>query len=391
MVRNEPLSATSFLLTIKRAPNESRLFSFQPGQYAAIGFKKGIRPTAARCFSIASSPTDQSILKFGIRIKGKFTQSLSRLPPGHEVTVRGPFGGFVYDAERDQDTILLAGGIGISPFIGMVEFASDTGAQNPMQLLYSCHGQDDVPFAPYIKELENRNPRFSSTLFIGKGPTDSLAHRQVVTGHITADVLDRVTANRYSGKTFFICGPTPFMNAMVQLLRDKNVREDRIMTEAFGQGSNRQTGKIRSWPINVYSLGAVGLAAGSFAIMISDLIKTLPPSKVLDPSNTARQSTLTSNRQTDLDSLVNDLPSVESPNPSSTAVVEAERQMVAAQPTTTPTNSQPTTTSSKPASPTPSSTPASTAQPVTQTVTAAPAPAPTPKCTTTQSGITTCQ
>jgi len=58
---NQPLTPTTLLLTLKKDPS-TKPFSFQPGQYASLSFKKRGRPTPTRCFSIVNSPTDQSVL-----------------------------------------------------------------------------------------------------------------------------------------------------------------------------------------------------------------------------------------------------------------------------------------------------------------------------------------
>lgn len=389
MVGSALLTKTTVLLTAKKSDEESKQFSFQPGQYAAISYKNRWRPTATRCFSIASSPTDQSILQFGIRIKGGFTKGLLKLQPGDELNVRGPFGGFVLNTARDKEAVLLAGGIGISPFIGMIRFATDAQQPNPITLLYSCHSQDDVPFLPEIQRLEHANHNFKAAFAIGTGPTQNIQHPNVHAGRLTPELLDNHTSGIYTDKTFFICGPTPFMNGMVALLRSKGTPESNIMTEAFGQGSSRQTGKIRSWPFNIYALGAAGLAAGSFAVMVGDLIKTLPPKAVLDSNNTARKNVLTNDRQADLDALVNQLPTTESSMPATNAVNEALQQVAAGQTQTTqptaaaPTPSKTTNPTATPSTSTPTVTPSPTPTPV---PTPTPTPAPKPVCITSQSG-----
>lgn len=374
---SELITPTTILLTARRADSEPRLFSYQPGQYAAIGFKKHFRPTAARCFSLASSPTNQSHIQFGVRVKGKFTKALLSLKPGDELDVRGPFGGFVFDAERDKEAVLLAGGIGISPLLGMARFAADTQLPNPITLFYSCHSADDLPFAPEIHALEKQNENFEAYYAIGEGLPEGISHPRVCTGRISEEFIEQAIGKNWQKKTFFICGPTPFMKAMASMLKSNGVPQKQIMTEAFGQGSTKQTGKIRSWPFNIYALSAAGLAAGSFAVMTSDLLKILPSESVLDPNHPSRMSKLTNNRQADLDALVNNLPESTSTAPPTSAVTQAltdtTQQQTPAQ-TAAPTTPTPSTTT-----PTPTPAPAPT-----------PTPTPKPKCTTTQSGVVIC-
>lgn len=369
--KNEHLTASTLLLTLTRTEDGSTPFSFQPGQYAAISFKRQKRPTAARCFSIVSSPTDQSTLQFSMRTAGRYTKALSTLRHGDEVMVRGPFGGFVLDANRDKDTIMLAGGIGITPFISMVRYATVTGLTNNLTLIFSCRNQEDVPFAEELKSLEQRNSHLKVIYVIGEGPTDKFIGQKVVKGRITPEIIDTVSSGDYGNKSFFICGPPPFMKGMSNVLQGKGVSSNRIMTEAFGQGSHRQTGKIRSWPFNIYILSAVSVGLVSFVVMIGDLIKTLPSSPLLGSSSTTPLTSPVNTRQTDLDSLVRALPDLADSSSATQAATKALQQ------TSNTSKSQPQTTTP---APTPKPTP----------TTPAPAPKPTPKCTTTQSGVTTC-
>ncbi len=73
-------------------------------------------PLGARPFSIAHQ--DQQSLHIYIQVLGKATQSLARLCPGQEVLVWGPLGqGF--ELEPETPTLLLAGGMGLAPFVGL--------------------------------------------------------------------------------------------------------------------------------------------------------------------------------------------------------------------------------------------------------------------------------
>jgi len=379
-MRNEWLTPSTLLLTLKKNTDESKLFSFQPGQYAAISFKHRKRPTAARCFSIVSSPTEQSILQFSMRSKGRYTRALADLKEGDEVKVRGPFGGFVLEDAHGSETVMLAGGIGVTPLISMIRFATDTNLNLKISLIYSCSTQDDVPFAEELIDLEKHNPNLQIFFVIGDGPIDKFANQKVIAGRINAGIIDNVIGNKYPNKTFFVCGPPPFMRGMSAILKDKQVTDNRIITEAFSQGPNRQTGKVRSWPFNIYVLGAAGLALGSFVVMVSDLMKTLPPSTIINSATNTKLRSSGNSRQSDLDAMINELPEISTTAPVTDAVSKAQQESIS----TPNTQTQTTPTTTKKATPRASS-PATTTTPApSQTST------PTPKCTTTQSGVTTC-
>lgn len=364
---NQQLTPTTLLLTLKRQPS-TKPFSFQPGQYTAISFKRNGRPTSARCFSIVNSPTDRDIIQCSIRTKGKFTSAVAGLEKGDEVKVRGSFGAFVFDPARDLDAVLIAGGIGIAPFMSMIQYATATNLSNSITLIYSCSDQNDVPFFKQLRQLEKQNPNLKIVYVISRGPIDKFSGQDVKTGRVTPEIIKQAVNGIYNKKSFFICGPSLFMNAMTRTMRDKDVPDNMIMTEAFSQKNNRQTGKLRSWPNNIYVLGAVGVALTSLVIMIKDLLETLPASNFSASSSLVDSTYPTNSRQTELDNLVNGLPSVANTAPATDAAIKSGQQSNTGTSVTNPT----TTTTS--AAPTPT-----------------PAPKPAPVCTTSQStGMTTC-
>jgi ferredoxin-NADP reductase len=383
VVSNESLTPTTSLLTLKK-DSIKHPFSFEPGQYAAISFYNHSRPTAARCFSIVSSPTEANVLPFSMRKSGRLTKAISDVEPGQTVNVRGPFGGFVFDWENDKNAVLLAGGIGITPFMSILRFATKIESANKINLIYSCRTQDDIPFLEELKNLELKNQNLTIFYVIGSGLTDKLDGLKGALGFVTPEIIDMVTRARLEDKTFYICGPPPFMNGMIKTLHSKQVPESRIITEAFGQGSHKQTGKIKSWPFNIYMLGAVSLALGSFMVMLLDLLKTIPPASIIEATKPIKVASPANARQADLDKLVNGLASAVSAGAPSDAVIAAQKAatpVATATPTSGPTA---TSTSRTTTSTTPSvSAPAPVATPT-------PTPVHVPVCTTSPSGVKTC-
>lgn len=303
---SKKITPSTLLLTLKRDDFE-RPLAFQPGQYAAINYEKHGKLSTVRCFSIVSSPTDQHILQFSMRVRGRYTTALSKLKEGDVVEVSGPFGGFVIDTTIDQKAVFLAGGIGITPFMSMLRYLSALKAANEVTLLYSCASQDDVPFKDELLAIQDDHPNLKVKFIVGNGPTDKLPAAQSATGRITAEILDSVTAHNYQDRRFFICGPPVFMDSMSNLLIKQGTPKPHILTEAFTQSSPKQTSILRSWPANAYALGAIGLALGSLVIMMSDLLRALPPTTTLRPTKTAPYI-ITNARGKQLDQLVNSIP-----------------------------------------------------------------------------------
>ncbi len=333
---NPKITDSTLLLRLKRDDSE-RPLSFQPGQYAAISYEKKNKKSAFRCFSIVSSPTDQDHLEFSMRVRGAFTTKLSKLSPGTIFNVRGPFGGFFYDNLKDKKALFIAGGIGITPFISMMRYAATLQNNNEITLLYSAQNQDDIPFKDELLAIHKEHPNLKPIFVISKGDTDKLPVENVKTGYIDDNLLKQYVDKNIKEVKYFICGPPGFMKMMSANLIKQAVPKDLILTEAFTQSSPKQSSILRSWPANVYTIGAIGLVLGSLIIMVSDLLRILPPKNSDQPTKNSNFY-ITNARQKTLDNLVNTIP------PSPTVINAPTANQQATQGTTTPTtNSAPPT------------------------------------------------
>ena len=334
VVESTKITGSTLLLTLQRDPHE-RPISFQPGQYATISFEHKGRKSVARSFSIVSSPTSQDTLQFSMRVRGLFTTALSKPQKDDPVEVLGPFGGFVFDVATDTEAVCMAGGIGITPIMSIMRYLAALNAKNNVTLLYSIATQDDIPFKEDLLKIEVEHPNLKVRFVVGKGSTDALPAGHSATGFISAELLQTATDNDFQKPKFFICGPPPFMNAMVNTLAKQGAPKHHILTEAFTQSSPRQTSVLRSWPANAYAIGAISIALGSFVVMVSDLLKTLPPTSNQLPTKTT-PFLVTNARQEQVDQLVNTIPP-------SANVITAPTTQQAQTTIVTPNTSAPTT------------------------------------------------
>jgi hypothetical protein len=136
-----------------------------------------------------------------------------------------------------------------------------------------------VPFFRDLAELERGNPYLKVTYVIENSPLERLAGKQVMTGRLNDETMDKLGLDTQK-QTYFICGPPSYMNAVIDMLDNRGVSSGQIMTEAFSQGAHRQTGKIASWPFNIYAIGGLALLIAAFLILAADLYQTLPSLQV---------------------------------------------------------------------------------------------------------------
>jgi ferredoxin-NADP reductase len=294
--------AENGILYLSLAPDNDRdKLKFFAGQYAAIGFKtpSGKR-SPMRCFSIVSSPLDNSSIQFAIRILGKFTTALSEMPIGSAMYVQGPFGEFVVDEKLDKNLVFIAGGIGITPCMSMIRTLSLKQSPIPMTLLHS-YRTINIPFRNEIKLLKKTNPKLRAYHFVTKEPVPP-SEADMLSGMIREDHIKKVTSGVYSGSTYFLCGPKSFMDAMEQLLIANGATEDRIITETFTQSSKVYFGSGYSVQKLTYAFAGSLLVVAIMGVSYLDLSRYVPRAASADtktitvnPSNSSSGSSSSSN------------------------------------------------------------------------------------------------
>ena len=128
---------------------------FAPGQFMELSLPHGKTDSRGwrRVFSIASAPGD--VLRFGIRLPEKsssFKRALLDLEPGAEVSATSVGGDFLLPADPAHPLLLVAGGIGITPFIGHLEQAAAEGGGRDIAVVYAISSPDDLAYSEQLEK-----------------------------------------------------------------------------------------------------------------------------------------------------------------------------------------------------------------------------------------------
>ncbi|MET8227643.1 ferredoxin reductase [Streptomyces sp. NPDC005301] len=203
-----------------------------PGQHIDVRLTGEDGYQAVRSYSLAGPPTDDR-LELGIQPvpRGEVSPYLADdLPLGAQVEITGPLGGwFVWRPGDAAAVLLVAGGSGIVPLMAMVRAHQAAKSTTPFRLVYSVRSPDQ---AWYQKELAS-----------GSGPltVDVLYSRQAPSGNgrpagrIRADDLPApARPDLAPGPQCFVCGPTPFVEHVSDVLVAKGHLPGHIRTERFG-------------------------------------------------------------------------------------------------------------------------------------------------------------
>ncbi|AEH44841.1 oxidoreductase FAD/NAD(P)-binding domain protein [Thermodesulfatator indicus DSM 15286] len=197
---NKKLTEKYWLLTL-----EGEIKKPSPGQFVMVRAWPGFDPLLSRPFSIHYyEPGRLSIL---YEVKGRGTKLLAKLGPGKKVEILGPLGqGFPEVSSRD--IILVAGGIGIAPFLFTAKEFIRKGHQ--VHLFYGARTQNDFLC---LKEFEALGVSLTLTTEDG-----SLGTKGFITQPLKAYL------SKHKKGVIFACGPMPMLSAVAQVTKESGIK-----------------------------------------------------------------------------------------------------------------------------------------------------------------------
>jgi predicted ferric reductase len=205
---------------------------FQPGQFAWISVWHTPFAETEHPFSYSSSAEVHDRIEFTIKELGDFTSTIKTVPVGQKVYVDGPYGAFVPDDHPAYlGYIFIAGGVGITPVVGILRTLADRGEKKPLLLFYGNKDWEGTTFREELAELQKRLDL--EVVYIIEKPEEDWKGES---GFITADLLRKYMPKDLKRNNYeiFLCGPEPMLNAVEPLLEDDlDVSWDDIHLERF--------------------------------------------------------------------------------------------------------------------------------------------------------------
>ncbi len=200
---------------------EHKPLAYKAGQFVFVRFYNHKLSPESHPFSIASR-SNYPLIKIIVKSLGDFTSKLTHLKVGDPVSIEGPYGRFSHSADTERDQVWVAGGIGITPFLGMAEDLRENALSTKrVWLFYSCRRQEDMICLSDLFHVEARLHNFKLIPWITRAE-----------GRLTAGSIQSIVGN-VKNKEFYLCGPTALKKSLIKNLKLLGVPKYRIHTEEF--------------------------------------------------------------------------------------------------------------------------------------------------------------
>ena len=195
-------------------------YNFTPGQATEVAMDKKDWRNEKRPFTFTSLP-DDGFLQFTIKVYPNHdgvTDMLQTLEQGEYLIIEDPWGAISYEGEGT----FIAGGAGITPFIAIFKNLAKKHNLKGHKLLFANKREKDIILESEFNKWLGKD--FKNILSDEKNPRHEY-------GHIDEDFIKNNSSSM--NKKFYVCGPPPMMDSIMDSLNQLGVANQNIIREDF--------------------------------------------------------------------------------------------------------------------------------------------------------------
>ncbi len=191
----------------------------------------------AHPFTISCAPEDP-VLRATIKRLGEFTTRVHALKPGDELDCAGPYGLFCKGIDSIENIVLIAGGVGITPFLSVLRHFRNIKALNRVLLIWSNKGIEDA-FA--LDELKAMTAELNLRIVHNLSREDAAGAAQYADpavqsvmyepGRCTREVMKKHISG--SDPAIFLCGPPPMQDFILAEVESLGIDPKNVKKENF--------------------------------------------------------------------------------------------------------------------------------------------------------------
>lgn len=200
---------------------------YKPGQYLTVRVTiPGEQYQMIRQYSLSRAPQEEM---FRISVKredecnpeGKVSTFLHRsVNVGDIVEASVPAGDFFLDTKAATPVTLISGGVGLTPMLAMFDFITSNQPERKAAFIHSARNPQLQAFDGDLREMAAGND--NATCSVRYSDSEGFLDRDFLRSRVI------------EGSDIYLCGPAPFMNAMIHELRAIGVPVEKIHYEFFG-------------------------------------------------------------------------------------------------------------------------------------------------------------
>ncbi|MGR3762759.1 NO-inducible flavohemoprotein [Rossellomorea sp. NS-SX7] len=231
---------TSFYL---KPQDGGKVPAYYPGQYISVRVTiPGQKNTHIRQYSL-SGANKEEFFRISVKKEAEFdpngivsTFLHDGVQEGSVIEVSAPAGDFYLNQGNTEGRVaFISGGVGITPMMSMLETIAETTPNRPTAFIHASKNEGVQAFRNEIDGLMEVLENGEACYILENPDNVSLCH---FSGYVNKEIL-----STYVGRDTecYVCGPAPFMKAVIMTLKEIGLPEDKIKFEFFGPSMNLST------------------------------------------------------------------------------------------------------------------------------------------------------
>lgn len=201
------------------------IVSYQPGQFILVRIQE--HPEMYRAFSISSYNKNSQSLSVTVKRvpKGYGSDILfDTFKEGDVIHLEGPMGHELVVDKSQEKVLLVAGGIGITPFVPIVEdLINDPQNVKNITLIYGVNKEEEFIYRDLFEKFEHKSSKFTFT------PVVAFDDQWKGEKGFVTDVLSQMNLN---DSKLYMCGPKPMTDATLRSLEKSDYHRENIYYES---------------------------------------------------------------------------------------------------------------------------------------------------------------
>ena len=204
---------------------------FTPGQFLLLEIEPEI--DLFRAYTISSAAPDNSRVTVTIkRLDDGYGTNIifSEFVEGDKIKLKGPLGRDIKIDPEYDNMLLVANGIGITPFVSTVEkyFSEEHEEEfeGEADLLYGVRYEEDLVYDDFFSEADKNNDNLNYHHILSRPRSNGYPE-----GYVT-DILEDMEIADNTG--VYMCGTEAMISDACEILKSKGVSEEDINYESFG-------------------------------------------------------------------------------------------------------------------------------------------------------------
>jgi ferredoxin-NADP reductase len=217
---------------VLKSENGKALAPFRAGQYISLAITIG-QTCTTRSYSLCGSPEWAYQGIYNITVKRDDEGFVSpfihdHFEVGQKLKISSPEGHLYYEPIRDCKKVLaLAGGSGITPFMGMAYAIRDGFEDFDLTIIFGSRKEEGIVYRKELDEVAAACSKVHIVHVLSDEEKEGFEH-----GFISADLIEKYAAGEEV--TVFMCGPQAMYNFLDGVVAELGLDRKHVRRELFG-------------------------------------------------------------------------------------------------------------------------------------------------------------